>query len=193
MRSLRNPLLLVALSFGFAATSAGQQAHTTKVDNEFIQSQFGQTCKLISGPSVYVGDLDGDGVEDVVIPARCTNPLGDQSEKSFKVIDPYNTFNGYGDIKLTTGFASEDPEGRGLSLLVIHGIGPEAWRAAEPKAKFVIINLPYKQLADKKLLLKKKTILAIYAEEAHEAEGEVSVVLWDGKNYRYQSLGSSLE
>ena len=50
-------------------------------------------------------------------------------------------------------------------LLVIHGAGPEAWRAATPKAKFVIINLPFKQIAVKKLSVKKKTVMAIYAEE----------------------------
>ena len=75
-------------------------------------------------------------------PLDCTNPMADQAEDNFTVIDPYNTFFGYGNTKITTQFASEDPAMRGLVLLVIHGTGPEAWRAATPKAKFVIINLP---------------------------------------------------
>lgn len=194
MRSFSYPLSLVALCFVLSAASTGQQAHTTTaVDNDFIHSQFGDTCSLLAGPPVFTGDLDGDEVDDVVIAARCTNPLADQAEKNYKLIDPYNTYNGFGDVKLTTGFASEDPEGRGLALLVIHGIGPEAWRAAEPKAKFIIINLPFKQLSVKKLTIKKKTILAIYAQEAHEGEGTVSVVFWDGKKYKYQPLGTTLE
>ena len=71
-----------------------------------------------------MADLDGDGIEDIVIPARCTNPMMDQAENSFVVVDPYNSFFGYGNPKVTTQFASEDPDRRGYSLLVIHGAGP---------------------------------------------------------------------
>ena len=87
-------------------------------------------------------DLDGDGTEDAVIVGKCTNPLIDETENNFKVVDPYNSFFGYGDTKATSQFASEDPLARSRVLLIIHGAGPEAWRSATPKAKFVIINLP---------------------------------------------------
>ena len=43
------------------------------------------------------GDLDGDGVEDVVIAARCKNPMLDEAEHNYTVMDPYNDFYGYGD------------------------------------------------------------------------------------------------
>jgi hypothetical protein len=76
-------------------------------------------------------------------------------------------------------------------LLVIHGAGDEAWRAAVPKAKFVIINLPFKQVAVKKLMVKKKPIMAIYAEETG-GDRMTSATFWDGKKYRYQPIGSSL-
>ena len=80
-------------------------------------------------------DLDGDGIEDLVVAARCTNPLADQAEDNFTVIDPYNRFYGYGNTKITTQFASEDPATRGLVLLVIHGAGAEAWRAADARRR----------------------------------------------------------
>jgi len=162
------------------------------VDDDFIQKQFGSTCKLMPGPLPMKADLNGDGIEDLVVAARCTNPLGDQAEDNFTVIDPYNAFFGYGNTKITTQFASEDPETRGLVLLVIHGAGADAWRAAVPKAKFVIINLPFKQVAVKKLMVKKKPRMAIYAEETG-GDRMTSATFWDGKKYRYQPIGSSME
>ena len=169
------------------------QPRTPPLDNDFVQKQFGATCRLVAGPPLLTADLDGDGVEDAVIVARCTNPLMDEAENNYKVIDPYNSFYGYGDPKTTTQFASENPQLRGLSLLIIHGSGPEAWRSANPKAKFIVINLPFKQLAVKKLTVHKKSIMAIYAEESQEGEGTVSVVFWDGKKYKYRPIGSSME
>ena len=38
------------------------------------------------------GDLDGDGMEDVVIAARCKNPMLDQAEHNYTVMDPYLRF-----------------------------------------------------------------------------------------------------
>ena len=162
------------------------------VDNTFVQKQFGSTCSLI-GIEPLVADLDSDGIEDIVIPARCTNPMMDQVEDSFVVVDPYNSFFGYGNPKITTQFSSDDPEHRGYSLLVIHGAGAEAWRSATPKAKFIIINLPFKQVIVKKLAIKKKRmIMGIFAEETG-GDQATSVVFWDGRKYKYQPLGSSME
>jgi hypothetical protein len=172
-------------------------AHAThpspQVTDEFVQKQFGENCSLLSGPPQFVADFDGDGVDDLVVAARCKNPLADQAEYDFHVIDPYNSFLGFGDVKVTSTFASDAPERRGISLLIIHGAGPEAWRSEKPKAKFLMINLPFKTLAVKKVALKKKTILGIYMEERGEGEDTSSVVFWDGKKYRYQMLGSSLD
>ncbi len=117
----------------------------------------------------------------------------DEAERNYKVIDPYDAFFGYGDPKVTTKFAPEDPQRRGLALLIIHGAGADGWRTAEPKTKFIVINLPFKQLAVKKLTVRKKTVMAIYAEEAREGEGTVSAIFWDGKKYKYQPLGSTME
>ncbi len=198
MRSCRCLCLLVVLGTVLPLALQAQQSAThpkaaSAVDNDFVHKQFGATCTLVAGPPPLTADLDGDGIEDVVIVARCSNPLMDQTENNYKVVDPYNSFFGYGDPKITTQFASEDPQGRGLSLLIIHGSGPEAWRSANPKAKFIIINLPFKQLSVKKLTERKKTIMAIYAEEAREGEGTVSVVFWDGKKYKYRPLGSIMD
>jgi len=190
---LRSSCLCIVL--GVALPALAQQPpkpSSSAVDNAFVQKQFGSTCTLMEGPPQLKADMDGDGIEDLIVAARCTHALVDQAENNFAVIDPYNAFYGYGDTKITTQFASEDPATRGLVLLVIHGSGPEAWRAATPKAKFVIINLPFKQIAVKKLMVKKKNVMAIYAEEAG-GDRMTSATFWDGRKYRYQPIGSSME
>ena len=194
MQSLRISRFLI-LGLALTSIALAQQTpppSTSAVDDDFIQKQFGSTCKLMPGPPQLKADLDGDGIEDLIVAGHCANPLADQAEDNFTVIDPYNAFYGYGNTKITTQFASEDPATRGLVLLVIHGAGPEAWRAAAPKAKFVIINLPFKQISVKKLSMKKKTVMAIYVDETG-GDRMTSATFWDGKKYRYQPIGSSME
>jgi hypothetical protein len=100
---------------------------------------------------------------------------------------------GFGDVKLTSTFASDVPERKGVSLLIVHGVGPEAWRSDKTKPKFLLINLPFQTLTVKRLALKKKTVLGIYMEEKGEGEATSSVIFWDGKKYRYQILGADME
>jgi hypothetical protein len=158
-----------------------------------IHKQFGADCSLIAGPPQFSGDLDGDGIDDLVVAAKCKNPIADQADYSFAVIDPYDSFLGFGNVKVTSAFASDEPERRGVCLLIIHGAEKGAWRADKPKAKFVLINLPYRTLAVKKLELKKRTTLGVFMEEGGEGEDTTSVVFWDGKKYRYQIVGANFE
>jgi len=174
-----------------SASLRAQQASSPNVDNDFVQKQFGTNCNLIGMPPLKA-DLDGDGVEDVVIPARCTSPLMDQAEDNYVVLDPYNSFFGYGNPKVTTAFVADDPMRRGFSLLVIHGAGPEAWHATSPKAKFMLVNIPFRDVRVRKLQVKKKVRMAIYVDETG-GNAMTSVVFWDGKKYRYNPMGSTME
>jgi hypothetical protein len=185
--------LFLLLACGGLLNSGLRAQQTTEplINNDFIQKQFGSNCKQSGLPAIKA-DLDGDGVEDIVIPARCTNPMMDQGEENYAVADPYNTFFGYGDPRVTTQFASDDPERRGLALLIIHGAGPDRWYSATPKAKFLIVNLPFKDIYAKKLILRKKEHMAIYVEETGVG-AMTSVLVWDGKKYRYQPMGSTME
>jgi hypothetical protein len=172
-------------------------AHATSpspaVTDEYIHKQFGDNCSLLPGPAQFVADMDDDGVDDLVIAAKCKNPMADRAEYNFVVADPYDSFLGYNDVKVTSTFASDEPERRGVSLLIVHGVGADAWRSATPKAKFLLINLPFSTLTVKRMTLKKRTVLGVYMEEKGEGEGTSSVVFWDGKKYRYRLLGSTME
>ena len=164
------------------------------VNNDFVHHQFGESCSLESSWAPMVSDLNNDGIDDIVIAARCKNALVDEGDKDYKVIDPMDSFYGYGNPSITTGFAPDDPKLRGIALLVIHGAGPDAWRSETPLAKYVIINLPVKTLTVKKMRTrnKKKSVNAIYVEEA-SGDGMTSAIFWDGHKYRYTPLGSSME
>lgn len=197
-------LLPIAFLLSLAVTASAQKkqpppppAHAKSpspaVTDEFIHKQFGDNCTLLPGPPQFVADLDDDGIDDLLVAARCKNPMADKDEYSFVVADPYDTSLGYTDIKVTSSFGSDEPERKGLSLLIIHGAEKDAWQAEKPKAKFLLINLPFKTLTVKRLATKKKTILGIYMEETGEGENTSSVLFWDGKKYRYQLLGSTME
>ncbi len=195
-------LPVLALFFTVAATAQKKQpppppAHAKSpspaVTDELIHKQFGDNCFLLPGPPQFVADMDGDGIDDLIVAAKCKNPMADKDEYSFVVADPYDSFLGYSDVKVTSTFASDEPDRRGISLLIIHGAEKDAWRAEVPKAKFLLINLPFKTLTVKRLAMKKKITLGIYMEEKGEGEDTSSVIFWDGKKYKYQQLGSTLE
>jgi hypothetical protein len=163
------------------------------VTDDYVHKEFGDDCSLLAGPPQFVGDLDGDGIDDLMVAARCKNPMADQAEYGFLVTDPYDSFLGFGNVKVTSTFATDVPERKGVCLLIVHGVGTEAWRSDKPKPKFLLINLPFKTLAVKRLALRKKTVLGIYMEELGEGTQTSSVLFWDGKKYRYQIVGADFE
>jgi hypothetical protein len=158
---------------------------------EYVHDQFGASFKPtpvqprgaggdpVKGSSPIVlltGDLDGDGVEDAIIVAKSINPMVDEQPLGYKVIDPYDTFFGYGNPKFTQQFANSDKDNQYL-LLIVH-----SWRAETPKAKFVIINLPFDNLTVARGSLKKKTRSFLVSTQVGMMQ---STIYWDGKKYRY--------
>ena len=189
---MRKPCVLLAFLVALMVPAFGQASRARKIDNEFVQKQFGSEFTLVPELGAVYGDLNGDGIEDVVIAARCKNPLLDEAEHNYTVIDPYYEFYGYGNPKVTTRFSEPDPVRRGLMVLIIDGAGTEAWRSETPKAKFVVVNLPYRTLSVRKMKLRKKSIEAVYIEEAGQS-GESSALFFDGKKFKYVPMGGSME
>ncbi len=128
-------------------------------------------------------DLDGDGVEDVVIVARCPSPFADAAGYQYKVVDPSCSNFGYTNPRITSSFSAADPTRQNL-LLIIQGAGKEGWRAATPKAKYAIINAPFDSLRLTRVLRSKKQITTAIA--LVENEGDISNIFWDGKKWRWQ-------
>lgn len=190
---MRKAFSLLAFSFVMLLPAFTQTpAALPKIDNNFVQQQFGNQFTLLPDVQPSFGDIDGDGIEDVVIAARCKNPMLDQGEHNYMVVDPYNDFFGYGDPRMTTTFSEGDPTRRGLVMLIIQGGAKNGWSSPTPKAKYVVVNLPYRTISVKKMKLKKRTIEAIYVEEGGEL-GDTSAVFFDGRRFRYVPMGGGMQ
>ncbi|MGH9565974.1 MAG: FG-GAP repeat protein [Candidatus Angelobacter sp.] len=198
MKFPRSVFVLTALLICLVPVSSAKKEDAPKsagpatIDNAFVQKTFGEDCTVNTTVPAQVADLDGDGVDDIVIAARCTNPMINVAEHNYTVIDPASAFYGLSDPHITTEFSTLQPEQRSLALLIIHGAGKQAWKSDAPKAKFLIVNLAYKNITVKKFEIRKKTIEAIYVEELSEDQ-MTSVIMWDGKKYKYEPLGSAMQ
>lgn len=159
-----------------AAGHAGLQA--------LVTAQFGEAFTVYDEMEtpLFTTDLNGDGVEDAVIVARMENPLLDQKDFRYKVIDPHHGFFGFGDPAITLQFGVT-PGRPALALLVIHGTGDETWRAPSPREKFVIINLPFERLTVGRALHRKRVRNALMTEEGGQ---RTASLFWDGKRYRWE-------
>ena len=105
------PVLATLLLTAFAQKKqpppppAHAKAPSPAVTDELIHKQFGDNCSLLAGPPQFVADMDDDGIDDLVVAAKCKNPMADKDEYSFVVADPYDSFLGYSDVKVTSSFA----------------------------------------------------------------------------------------
>jgi hypothetical protein len=150
-----------------------------------VKQQFGATFKLPAkfATPLITADFDGDGVEDVAIVAHSKEPLPDSYEFKYEVADPYHAYFGFGNPRITSGL-SADPE-HTHHLLVIFGSGKDAWHAAVPKAKFVLINVPFDALEVGRMLISKKKP-PIFVIKAIESQVMDSAVWWDAKKKRWK-------
>jgi hypothetical protein len=151
-----------------------------------VKQQFGKTFALKPNfpTPVVIADFDGDGVEDAAIVATSAEPFPDSFEFKYKVIDPYNAFFGLDNPAITAAYGTADPT-RNHDLLIIFGSGREGWRAAVPKAKFVMINVPFDEIAVGRMLVKKDKP-PINMIRTREYELLDSSVYWDAKRQKWR-------
>jgi hypothetical protein len=150
-----------------------------------VKQQFGDTFTIPAKfpTSAITADFDGDGVEDIAIVANSKDPLPDSFAFKYEVADPYHAYFGFGNTKLTSTFRA-DPE-HNHNLLVIFGNGKEAWHAATPKGKFVLINVPFDTLEVGRMLISKKKP-PIFVIKAQEAQIMDSAIWWEAKKKRWR-------
>jgi hypothetical protein len=177
-------ILLVLLCAGVWLCADAQQAspelETRRPDfaKDYMAKQFGPIFKLDPAfPTAATGDFDGDGKEDLVMVGISKDPLGESNNRNYKVVDPSNSYFGFGDPKITTRFSSFGDDSH-RCILVAHD-----WRAEKPKAKFVIVNLPFQKMSLGQTPYKKKSVTGIFVEEVG---GMNAVVFFDGKKYRWE-------
>ena len=181
---------LVAFLAGGQSQPANNPAPPPAEMAALVKQQFGPTFTVPPKfpTPLITADFDGDGVEDAVIVASSSEPFPDSIAFKYKVVDPYNAYFGMGDPRVSTSFKVPDPR-RDYSLVVIFGAGPEAWRSATPKAKFVVVNLPFDTIEVGRMLLKKKKA-PIFVIKARESEIMDSAVYWDGKKWKWEPGGT---
>jgi protein-disulfide isomerase len=150
-----------------------------------VKQQFGATFTLQANfpTPLITADFDGDGVEDVAIVAVSNEPFPDSFAFKYRVVDPYMAYFGLGNPAISSSYSTIDPA-RNHDLLIIFGSGPEAWRAAAPKAKFVMINLPFDDIAVGRMLIKKDKP-PVYVIKARESQLMDSAVWWDVKKRKW--------
>ena len=158
----------------------------------YIAREFGPGYKLAKDMPVMVGDLDGDGKEDVVMVVTGGSPLLSAGAFNYTVIDPYDGYWSFSDPNLNAHLPQMEP-GPKYYLLLAHD-----WKGETAKMKFVMMNLPFKQISltptamgGPKAKKGKKTIVA--AISTVERDGQQGAVFWNGKEYKFVQLGNTEE
>lgn len=176
-------ILLLALT-GAPVCSMAQLSNETaprdvtpKYFQELAEKQFGPGYKLDEKFDQFRADFDGDGHEDLALVLTTKDPLGNSAKFEYKVVDPYDSYFGFGDPKITSRFANFG-DGTSHCIAVIHD-----WKAEKPKAKFMIVNFPFKTLTVAYNTFKNKSVAAFYG---HEIGGLNGIVFWGGKKYRWE-------
>src|SRR6266700_2605737 len=151
-----------------------------------VKQQFGSTFSVVTKltTSFIVADFDSDGVEDVAIVADSKDPLPDSYDFKYEVSDPYNSYFGYGNPRVTAAFNSSERL-RNHSLLVILGVGKDSWRTATPKAKYVLVNVPFDTVEAGRMLTRKKNKPPIFVIKAIESQLMDSAVWFDVKKKKW--------
>src|SRR5215475_11565023 len=112
-----------------------------------VKDQFGPSFSIPGKFSKVMisADFDNDGVEDVAIIADSRDPIPDSFDYKYTVADPYYSYFGQSNPAETAVYGRADA-GRNHDLLVIFGAGSDSWHNATPKAKFVLINVPFDEI-----------------------------------------------
>ena len=150
-----------------------------------VKQQFGETFTVTAKIAVpiIIADFNGDGIPDIAIVADSKEPLPDSFAFKYTVADPYHSYFGFGDPRITTSF-NADP-GHIHDILVIFGGEKDGWRSVTPKAKFVLVNTPFDSISVGRMLVSKKKP-PIFVIKALESQIMDSAIFWEPKKKRWR-------
>ena len=185
MKRIAVCLAVLSLCLSLLASAASEDSskpENSKSDLQpIISEQFGSEFVLAPSYPVLTGDFNGDGVEDIAVVVTSQAALQADSSR-FKVLDPSSEYFGLGDPRITSQFASQYPGGSRY-LLILHGMGKDAWRVKEPKERFVLINMKFDRISNGHFEKKKKIMADINLEETGVLN---SFLYWNGHRYKWQ-------
>lgn len=175
------------LTLPLVAQPSPQPAPVLPNPAEYVARQFGSSFKLDPNIPPMVGDLDGDGNEDLVLIGRSSTPMMSQKEFGYKVADPYDGYFGTGDPRITSQFTLHF-DGSERDVLVVFGwrLPPGGKHNSKATAKYVLINTPFESVRIVNLRLKKKNLQAI---ETVDRDTVHALLLWDGKRWYWHAQG----
>ena len=174
MRSCVLALFLVC-SAALAQNPPAPQPAAPADAQQLVTREFGPGFTVDAKFPPMEADLDRDGQPDLVLVVQGKDPLVNQDDYHYKPVDPYDSYFGWGDPRITVQFSATNADVTRY-VLVLHD-----WK--QPKAKFLMINLPFEQISIARLRLKKKTVTALHLDES---SGIAADVYWDGKKYKWE-------
>lgn len=178
------PLLSAQATEAAPAAPGASPAPAASPNLELVRTvlarEFGPNLTISPKFAPMFGDFDGDGVEDLAVVVT-GNPAQGASAFDYKLIDPYDSFFGYGDAKLMLSFPVQ-MQASALYVAIAH-----SWRASKAKQKFVITNLPFQSIQVAPAQWKKKKISALFCTDTTGVQSEV---FWDGRKYRWVAIGT---
>jgi hypothetical protein len=184
MRPVIVSALRLAACLLLAAPLLAQSAPSPLADPAaYVASQFGPSFKIDPKVPPMFGDLDGDGNEDLVLVARSSTPLLSQGLFGFKVADPYDSYFGTGDPRITAQFTLHF-DGSSRCFLIVFGWRLPPQSKSRQTSKFVLINTPFESASMVDLRLKKKKIQAI---DAIDRTSLHALLFWDGRRWRWSA------
>ncbi|HEY3929602.1 MAG TPA: hypothetical protein VGL89_14620 [Candidatus Koribacter sp.] len=185
-----NPQLTLRVDGKTVPTTVSVDPKNFPDAQKYITREFGPGYIVAANMPVLLGDLDGDGLEDAVFIVTGGNPLLGAGAFGYTVLDPYDGYWSFGDPNLNAHITQTDP-GPHYLVLISHD-----WRGEKAKAKYVFINLPFKQISLTPTTLgashfkkgKEKKVIAAIA--TLETDGQQGAVFWNGKTYKFIQLGN---
>jgi len=174
-------MMLAPAAFSQQAPSGAPAADSPELA-ALVKREFGDKLQIVTQFKPIVLDIDGDGKPDLALVARGSNAIMEVEAYDVKVVTPYYEHFGYGNAAIVTQYSTDvNPR----FVLILHD-----WRAAKPKAKYMVVGLPIEKFTSGRMRLKKKACEVI---ENLDSTGIWGATFFDGKKYHWLPIGNDMD